>query len=109
MHPVPTKALPKEHFEATVTLFLIIGPETERIGISECESVSYVFLWVFVGAGEPFLGKITVVDLECDCVVWCVLISKIHLTKFWGIPKARFLHIRISIVIGIPQDQIDGH
>ena len=86
MHPVPTKALPKEHFEATVTLFLVIGPETERIDISECESVFYVFLWVFVGANEPFLDKTTVIDFECDCVVWCVLISKIHLTSVAATP-----------------------
>ena len=64
VHPVQTKALTNGHFEVAVTLFCRIGPETERIGISEHESVFCVFFWVLIGTDESILGETAVVDLE---------------------------------------------
>ena len=65
MHPVPAKALSKGHFEVAATLFCRIGPETERIGISEHESVFCVFFWVLIGTDEStVLGETAVVDFE---------------------------------------------
>ena len=82
MHPVLAKALSKDHFKATVTLSFKVALETERIGVSECEGVYYVFLWVLTRTGESILGETAVVDFECDCVVQCILILEIHLAQF---------------------------
>ena len=59
---------------------------------------------------ESILDDSTVIDIECDCVVRCVLISEVHSVAELcrGILKSNKPHIGKSIVIGIPQDQMNG-
>ena len=63
-----------------------------------------------MGASESILDDSTVINIKCDCVVQCVLISEVHLVELCrGIHKGIIQHQQIPIVIGIPQDQINGH
>ena len=90
MHPVQAQALPKDDFKAIASFFRI-GFDTERIGISECDRVSCEALRIHMGAGESIFDDCTVIDIECDCVVRCVLVSGVHLAEpcrgNWGILK----------------------
>ena len=90
--------------------FFRIGSDTEEVGVSERERVSCEVVWVHMGTGESVLDDSTVINIKCDCMVRCILISEVHLVELCRrILKGSIQHWRIPIVIGIPQDQIDEH
>ena len=109
MYPIQAQALSKVDVKLTITSFGKIGFDTEKIGVSKRERVS-CDLWEHIGADKPILNDCTVIDIECDCVVRCVLISEVHLMELCrGIVTGSIPHWRVPIVIGIPHDQVDGH
>ena len=79
---VQAKPLSKDDFKMTATSFFEICFNTGGVGISECERVSCgAIQWVHTGAGESIRDDSTVIDIECDCMVRCILISEVHLTE----------------------------
>ena len=49
--------------------------------LCKVDRVSCEVLWVHMGAAESILDDFTVIDIKCDRMVWCVLISEVHLAE----------------------------
>ena len=79
MYLIQAQALSKVNVKVTITLFKI-GFDAERIGVSKRERVSCVF-WDHIGEGESIFDDSTVINIECNCKIWCALISEVHLME----------------------------